>query len=419
MPHRAVVNFLTSMQREPGVTAADTLVAVTTLSFDISVLEVFLPLVTGGRVVLASRETAQDGMRLGALMAESGATVMQATPATWRLLLEAGWPGDRQLKVLCGGEALPPSLAADLVPRVGELWNMYGPTETTVWSTCVRLDAADARITIGRPIANTQAHVLDRYKQPVPLGVVGELYLGGAGVARGYLNRPELTAERFIEDPFAAEPGARLYRTGDLARYLPDGTLDFLGRADHQVNLRGFRIELGEIEAVLCEHDAIDQAVVLARGAGADAGLVAYTVVADQREITVSEIRHFARHRLPDYMVPGLIVELNELPLTPNGKIDRKALPDPLASVAQLRPEYAPPETDTERVISAVWCELLDVERVGRHDNFFELGGHSILSLHAVAAIERQTGNRLDPRLMFFHTVEHLANALDNGANSA
>ncbi|HYN84383.1 MAG TPA: amino acid adenylation domain-containing protein, partial [Pyrinomonadaceae bacterium] len=263
--HRALVNFLSSMSRLPGLAADDVLVAVTTLSFDIAGLELFLPLTVGARVRVASREEASDGERLARLLDESGATVMQATPATWRMLVDAGWPGRRELKALCGGEALPLELANELVRRCAVAWNMYGPTETTVWSAVHRLESGGARVPLGRPIDNTTLYVLDPYTQPVPIGVAGELYIGGDGLARGYYGRPALTAERFVPDPFATEPGARMYRTGDLARHLPDGNVEFLGRADHQVKVRGFRVELGEIEAVLAQHPAVTSAVVLAR----------------------------------------------------------------------------------------------------------------------------------------------------------
>ncbi len=276
IPHGALSNFLASMAETPGFGADDTLLAVTSLSFDIAGLELYLPLVVGGRVVLASREEAANGQRLQELIAESGATVLQATPATWRLLLESGWQGGEGLKALCGGEALSPVLAASLGQRVGSLWNLYGPTETTVWSTVEEI-RGEGPILIGKPIANTEAYVLDGAGQPAPVGVPGELLLGGAGLARGYLARPELTAERFVPDPFGT--GSRLYRTGDLARYRADGRLECLGRIDTQVKVRGFRIELGEIEAALARHPEVAAAVVVAREeASGDRRLVAYVV---------------------------------------------------------------------------------------------------------------------------------------------
>ena len=264
LSHRAAVNFLCTMQQTPGLSADDTLLAITTLSFDISVLEIFLPLIAGATVVVAKAEEAYDGPRLAQRIIDTGATVMQATPATWRMLIDSGWQGAKTLKVLCGGEALPVDLANWLVEHTAELWNMYGPTETTVWSTCTPITPDTDKITIGRPIGNTQIYILDDHLEPVPIGVTGNLYIGGDGVARGYLNRPELNAERFVTDPFQSA-GARMYFTGDQARYLPDGRIEFLGRSDFQVKIRGYRIELGEIETVLTQHPGVSQAVVVAR----------------------------------------------------------------------------------------------------------------------------------------------------------
>ena len=264
--HRSLTNFLCSMQQEPGIKRDDVLLAVTTLSFDIAGLELYLPLTVGARLVLASYEEARDGRSLITKLENEGVTVMQATPATWRLMLESGWQGSERLKILCGGEAFPRELADQLLPKCAELWNMYGPTETTIWSTLHRIKAGETGpVSIGRPIANTQTYVLDSNRQPVPIGVAGELYIGGDGLARGYLNRADLTRDKFVTHAFDAEPPRRLYRTGDLVRYRPDGTLIFLGRVDNQVKLRGFRIELGEIESVLTEHDGVLQSVVVAR----------------------------------------------------------------------------------------------------------------------------------------------------------
>ena len=273
--HGAVVNFLHSMQHEPGLTAQDTLLAVTTISFDIAVLELYLPLITGARIVLVSRDVAADGSRLSKLMAASSATFMQATPATWQLLLAVGWRGDRTLKILCGGEAMTRNLANQLLNRCASLWNMYGPTETTVWSAVHQVEPDNESVPIGHPIANTQIYLIDpqlkRKDDPlqlVPIGQPGEVYIGGDGLARGYLNRAEMTQERFISDPFSDKPNARLYRTGDLARCLPDGTIQFIGRVDHQVKIRGYRIELGDIEAALSQCPGVKEAAVVAREDG-------------------------------------------------------------------------------------------------------------------------------------------------------
>ncbi|GGT00805.1 non-ribosomal peptide synthetase/type I polyketide synthase [Nonomuraea spiralis] len=366
--HSSVVNFLDSMSREPGLTGRDTLVAVTTFAFDISVLELFLPLTVGARVVIAGREAAYDPLRLAALLEE--ATVMQATPATWRLLLSAGWAGKADLKALCGGEALPADLAADLRGRVSELWNMYGPTETTIWSTLTRV--GDGPITIGHPIANTRVLLLDSASQLVPTGVVGELYIGGAGLARDYLGQPELTAERFV----TWQDGSRLYRTGDLARRRGDGTIEFLGRADGQVKVRGYRIELGEIETLLLAHPAVRSAAVVVRGAEEDKSIAAYLVADGEHDW-----REHLRRKLPDYMIPSSFTPLDALPLTPNGKVDRKALPEP---VGQTRTEGTAPRTPAEVRLAELWSSILGVGGVGIDDDFFALGGDSFKAVRAV-----------------------------------
>ncbi|HEU0298215.1 MAG TPA: amino acid adenylation domain-containing protein, partial [Longimicrobium sp.] len=280
VPHRGVANFLASMAVEPGIGAGDVLVAVTSLSFDIAVLELLLPLTTGARVVVATRDEAMDAGRLSRLLHDEGATHMQATPATWRLLAGSGWAGKADLAILSGGEALAPDLARELLPRGRSLWNLYGPTETTIWSAVQRVESAEC-IHLGHPVANTRLVVLDPALRPCPAGVPGELFIGGDGVVRGYLRRPALTAERFVPDPFSATPGARLYRTGDLVRRRWDGALEFLGRTDFQVKVRGFRVELGEIEARLAEHPAVAQAVAVVReDVPGDARLVAYLVPA-------------------------------------------------------------------------------------------------------------------------------------------
>ena len=396
IPHRALVNFLFAMRHEPGMTAQDKLLAVTPLAFDIAGLELLLPLIVGAQVTIASSEVAADGFRLATLMQKSGATIMQATPATWRLLLEAGWQGNQFLKALCGGEAWPAELAGELLPRCASLWNMYGPTETTVWSSVARIDSNHA-VLLGPPIANTTFHVLDRFGQPVPVGVAGELFIGGDGVARGYLNRPDLTAERFVADPFSAEPAARMYKTGDRVRYLPDGRLEFLGRLDHQVKIRGYRIELGEIEAVLRQHPAVADAVVVARDdAAGEKRLVAYVTASGDQPPAAGSLRDLLRAKLPPYMLPAALVPLETFPLTPNGKIDRNALPSP---DDQMRHNgttpYVAPRTPLEQLLSDLWCECLQLKRVGVHDNFFDLGGDSLAMIRLSMETERATGLRL------------------------
>jgi amino acid adenylation domain-containing protein len=331
--HGALVNLLTAMAREPGFSATDILLAVTTLSFDIAALELFLPLICGGTVALATRGEASDPPTLMALLASTGATVMQATPATWRMLVDAGWPGTPGLRLLCGGDALPRDLANALQARAAEVWNVYGPTETTIWSSAWKVERGDGPVSIGRPIANTQMYVCDPWGNPQPVGVAGELYIGGHGLARGYRNRADLTTERFVADWFSKVPGARLYRTGDLARWRLDGTIECLGRIDYQVKIRGFRIELGEIEAALERHPGVREAVVLAQPFGAgDKRLVAYVIGAPN--VSGEALQAHLRNILPGYMVPARYLCLDRFPMTPNGKVDRKALPaaDEIAS---------------------------------------------------------------------------------------
>lgn len=413
IPHAAVVNFLRSMQREPGFSANDRLLAVTTLSFDIAGLELYLPLVSGGTTVIASRDDNYDPARLIERIRQSQCTVMQATPATWRALLEAGWEGSEKLKLICGGEALPGDLAQALRPRCAQLWNMYGPTETTIWSTIHRVTSTDGPVPIGRPIANTQVFVLDEHRQLVPPGIVGELYIGGAGLARGYFNRPELTAERFVDSPF--EPNARLYRTGDRARWLPDGTLECLGRADHQVKIRGFRIEPGEVESALARHPAVGQCVVVAReDSHGDKILVAYLEPQpDGPTPLVSDLRTHLGNDLPAYMVPSAFVVLQKLPLTPNGKIDRNALPSPNPELIEVSGKIAAPRDTIEQMLVQIWSRVLRVKSIGIHDNFFDLGGHSLLAVRILAEIERLVKRRL-PLATFLQapTIDHLADVL-------
>jgi amino acid adenylation domain-containing protein len=399
--HRGLTNFLAAMGREPGIGADDVMVSVTTLSFDIAGLEIYLPLVHGARVVLVSRETAQDGRRLADALDRWGATILQATPATWRLLLEAGWQGRPALTQLCGGEALPPELARELLPRGRALYNLYGPTETTVWSTIEKVAAVDGPISLGRPIANTGVYVLDGRREPVPVGVPGELYIGGDGVARGYLRRPDLTAERFVPDPFARAKGARLYRTGDRARFRADGRLDSLGRVDSQTKVRGYRVELGEVEAALSSHPGVRACAVAARADGSgQQSLFACLVARDGAPPSATELRAFLRERLPDYMVPSSFVRLDALPLTPNGKVDRRALPAPGPSRPELG-ALVPPRTPVEAEVAGLWREVLSVAEIGVHDDFFELGGHSILGTQMVSRLRDALGVELPLRRLF------------------
>ena len=415
IPHCALVNFLTSVRLEPGFSAEDALLAVTTLSFDIAGLELYLPLICGGRVVLASAETARNPAELSALLEKHGATVMQATPTTWRMLVDHGWQGHKRLRALCGGEALPPALVDELHLRGVELWNMYGPTETTIWSTTIRMRPGDG-VTIGRPLRNTTLYVLDERLEPLPVGVPGELLIGGVGLARGYLHRPELTAERFIEHPF--NPGERLYRTGDLARYLPDGRLEFLGRLDHQVKVRGFRIELGEIEAVLARHPSVREAVVVKHEEHpGDARLVAY-VRQSEESASAHELRRFVAQALPSYMVPSSIVTLDAFPHTPNGKIDRKRLPAPETVVDERETAYLPPSSELERALVQIWEDMLGIHPIGVTDNFFDLGATSIVAAHLFVRIERELNVSLPVAPIFqAPTIRELASLAEAGGD--
>ncbi|MBA9058137.1 non-ribosomal peptide synthetase [Streptomyces murinus] len=448
VPHDRVANLLHSIVREPGIGAADVLVAVTALTFDISVLELFAPLVAGARVVIAPHETVRDPRRLAALLRDSGATLMQATPSLWRALLDDGWQGLPALRALSGGEPLDPALAGRLLERCAELWNLYGPTETTIWSTAGRVLPGEP-VTVGRPLARTYCHILDRYDRPVPLGASGELVIGGAGVAAGYWNRPDLTATAFVPDPVAADPlgtgdpNALVYRTGDLARYLPDGRIVVLGRFDQQVKILGHRIELGEIEAQLTAHPLVRAAVVVvdrerpaaprlvafvvpgapdgagaADGAGAQDG----TEASDGAETSggaeasggtdapdaesgalAAELRRHLRTLLPAAVVPAVFATVAELPLNTSGKVDRPAL---TRTARTLDGSTAPtaPVTGTERTVLALWAELLGAapESVGTTDDFFAAGGHSIVATRLLGRVRETLGRA--PSLAAFYT---------------
>jgi amino acid adenylation domain-containing protein len=415
VPHSALVNLLAAMQCEMSFTLDDSLLAVTTLSFDLAAFELFLPLVSGGRVVIASRDVASDPRRLISQIGRSGCTVMSATPTTWRALIEAGWPGTEGIRILCGGEAMPRSLADDLLKRSGALWNGYGPTETTVGSTMHRVRPGAGPAPIGRPIANTQLYILDPTGAAVPIGVVGELYIGGAGVARGYRKRPDLTRERFVEHAIA--PGVRLYRTGDLARYRPDGAVEYCGRIDADEKIRGFRVAVEEVEAALGRHPDIGSAAVRAwPDASGNSALAGYFVPRNQREPTAAELRRFLGETLPDFMIPSRFVRLQALPMTPSGKVDRQALPE--ANEGGSRAAFAPPEGEVEEKLAEIWKEVLGVPAVGRDENFFDLGGHSLLVVNLLRRIEQEYGRRLT-LAAFFHapSIEGLARLLGDGAN--
>ncbi len=419
--HRAVVNLLVSMARKPGLGPKDVLYAVTTISFDIAGLELFLPLIVGATVVIADRDALMDGFQLRQTLEAVGATAMQATPASWRLLLEAGFAAPKGFKMLCGGEALPRDLANRLLTGSGELWNMYGPTETTIWSSCNLVTPGSEPITVGGPIANTQFYVLDRNDQPVPAGIPGQLHIGGDGVARGYYKRPALTAEKFVPNPLVA--GGRMYRTGDSARWLPDGSLQILGRIDHQVKLRGFRIELGEIEAVLTAKGGLSAvAVILREDAPGAPRLVAYYVekvrpaeagsaaAADRAEA----LRQLLQEDMPEYMIPSAWIRLDALPLSPNGKLDRGALPAPDAAQTAAE-DFVAPTTPTEATLSKIFGEVLNLQQVGITADLLRLGADSI-QLFQITARANRAGIKITARQLLQHrTAAALAAAADAG----
>jgi amino acid adenylation domain-containing protein len=420
--HESLVNFIHSMKHEPGLNSRDRLLAVTTISFDIHTLEIYLPLTVGGTIILVSRQVATDGLQLAAEMAKHDVTVMQATPATWRMLLTAKWAGKPNLKAICGGEALPQSLANNLLAKVASLWNIYGPTETTVWSTTGEVKAdrehrhADAPESIGRAIANTEIYILDQNLQPVAIGIPGELHIGGVGLARGYIKRPELTAEKFIPNPFNPQAGSRLYKTGDLVRYLPDGNIEYIGRIDNQVKIRGFRIELGEIESVLLQHPQIREGVVIVReDSPGDKRLVAY-YVAGNPVPAISELRSFIKQKLPDYMVPAAFVNLESLPLTPNGKIDRKSLPSPSSIYADINDEIVEPRDEYEKNLVTIWQEVLKLPSISVKDNFFDIGGDSLLAVRLSDYISSYFKTNVPLGTIFqFPTIEQLAELIKQG----
>ena len=412
LEHRSVVNFLCAMAEEPGIREDDVVAAVTTICFDIAGLELYLPLTTGAQVVVISREEAADGKKLQDRIQRSGITMMQATPATWRLLLESGWAGNAKLKILCGGEAFPRELANQLLPRCNSLWNMYGPTETTIWSAVYQVTTRDeGMVPIGHPIANTQFYIVDQEMKQVPVGQEGQLLIGGDGLARGYQNLPDLTAEKFVADPFRQQRGARVYQTGDLARYLPDGNITFLGRLDHQVKIRGYRIELGEIEAVLGSHPGVRHCVLVANeDPSGDKKLVAYVVPAGNQRPVSSSLRTFLKEKLPDYMIPAAFVVLDAMPLTPNGKVDRKALPPPTRENSAIDREFIAPRDALERELVATWESTLGIKPIGITDNIFDLGVNSLIAARLFARIEKTVGKNLPPAPLFLApTVESLA----------
>ncbi|AMM24059.1 non-ribosomal peptide synthetase [Variovorax sp. PAMC 28711] len=416
VPHRPVANFLQSMQRQPGIAASDKLVAVTTLSFDIAVLELLLPLTVGAEVIIAPREATLNGGDLATLISLTGATLMQGTPGLWRLLLDSGWKGQAKFKVLVGGESLPPDLAHDLLRVAGEVWNMYGPTETTIWSTRWRVEPTligSAGISIGQPIDNTTVWILDAHLQQMPVGVPGEICIGGAGVTLGYLDRPELTADRFVTIDVDGAP-SRLYRTGDRGRWRNHGLLEHMGRLDSQVKVRGYRIELGEIEARCNEAPGVTRSVVITReDVPGDVRLVAYLMLAPGASLDLDAVKRQLATSLPQYMLPQHFVPLEAIPLLPNGKVDRKALPKPEALAASGLARVAA-RTERERIVLETMEKVLRLPSLGIHDDFFALGGHSLLAARLATLLSRKFDVPVPMRVLFeAPTAEALALAID------
>jgi amino acid adenylation domain-containing protein len=394
-PHLALSNVLEALRQELGFSRTDVLLSVTTLSFDIAAAEIFLPLISGGALVIADRDQQTDGRALGELIERTRPTYLQATPATWRMLLDGGWNGSPALTAMCGGETMPRPLADALLKRCGRVFNLYGPTETTIWSTVQRVESGEGPVPIGRPLANTHVYVLDKHKNLVPQGATGTLYISGAGVAQGYLNRPELTNDRFVPDPFAALPGLKMYNTGDHTRWLPNGTLEYLGRSDNQVKLRGFRIELGEVEAALTAHKAVRAVAAAIR----EDALTAW-YESDDASVRPDELRTFLTGRLPHYLLPSRLVPVEALPRLASGKIDRSGL---LLVSEPVRPESNDivPTDETAHRIASIWEALLGCGPVGQSDNFFQLGGHSLLAAQAASRISDTFGIRLPVAALF------------------
>lgn len=412
--HRSVANLLAHMRERPGLSKHDVVANLTTPAFDLSVPDWYLPLTSGARLVIVPREATLDGVELADWLARSGATFVQATPTTWQVLIDASWKGSAALKIVCGGEALPRALAEELQSRCASLWHMYGPTETTVWSSIMQLESGDGPIPLGGPIANTRFFVLDSNRQPVPIGIGGELFIGGDGLALGYHERAELTAERFVKDPFSMGGKARLYRTGDLLRWREDGTLEFLGRLDQQVKLRGFRIELGEIEAVLDSHQDVSGAVALVREDNpGDQRLVAYVVPAGDSTVEAEQLRRLCKTMLPPFMVPSAFISLDAFPVTANGKLDRGALPAPDGSRPQLARVYVAAQTPVEEELVTIWSEILGVTRIGLDDDFFDLGGHSLLAVKMLSRVLESFDVDLYLNAIFEHsTIRELAGTI-------
>ncbi|ROI04077.1 amino acid adenylation domain-containing protein [Chryseobacterium sp. G0240] len=418
--HQALTNFLASIQKKPGITAEDILYSVTTSSFDISILEFFAPLASGGSVFIANKETLGNTELLKEELNHINPTIIQATPSFYQMLFSGGWEGSKNLKVLCGGDSLNEALAAKLIQYCKEIWNMYGPTETTIWSAVKKIEKPSEASCIGAPIDNTQIYIIDENKNLLPVNTTGRIFISGDGLAKGYYKNEFLTSEKFINNPFAGLQGTKMYDTGDLGKWTESGEIKFLGRNDFQVKIRGFRIELGEIEAQLQNHADIEQVVAEAKEINDDKVLVAYYTEKNngknhyQATINKTSLRKYLQSKLPGYMIPGYFVKLESIPLTPNGKINRKALPNIFHEDVQIK-EYVAPESDMEKKIAEVWQQALGIEKIGITDSFFELGGHSLIAGKIANSLSKELDKNVSMKQIFQNpTIQTLAKDLRN-----
>lgn len=418
--HHSVVNLLCYIQRAHRISEHDRLLAITTISFDIAALELFLPLISGALVVITDAKVSRDGFALLALIKAEKISLMQATPVTWKIMLAAGWEDQIDLTIFCCGEALSMDLAMKLVPRCRKLFNYYGPTETTIYSTGTEIFFDDKLITIGKPVANTAIYVLDEHLQVLTAGELGEIYIGGHGIARGYRNMPELTAERFINDPFSTEKNRKLFRTGDLGNWTEDGNIYLMGRIDQQIKIRGYRIEPGEIEACLLAQPDISDVIVIAReDTPGNKTLVAYIVPVNMETDVAVDIQKWKKalqQSIPDFMIPHEYVVMDSLPLLPNGKINRGELPKPGKRQHTSTVKITVDNTNMEKLVAHIWAEVLDIDEVGIDEDFFDLGGHSLIAVEMMVKLEKETGKHLPIAALFeASTVRKLSRLLQTG----
>lgn len=418
----SLLNFLLSMQKEPGINQDDILLNITTISFDIAELELFLPLICGAQIVIVDNEVAKDGRALLEIIKTEQISIVQATPFTWRMILQSGWNKPLPIKAFCGGEALPKDLADKLLEKCTELWNMYGPTETTIYCTIKKILPKEDLITIGKPIDNTQVYILDKEQHQVPAGEEGEIYIGGEGIARGYVGRPDLTGERFIDDTFSGS-GGKIYKTGDWGKMLDNGEVQYLGRIDHQIKIRGYRIETEEIEYQLKnQRDIKDALIILHEDRLGNKQLVAYIIAKGyftpyQRDKKIGKWKNNLKNKLPDYMVPSVFILIPRMPLMPNGKLDRKKLPIP--TTKPLSRSNKKPSTETEKKITQIILNNTDFEHIGINDNFIDLGIDSLIALTIIVGIEEQFHKRLPLTiLVHYPSVKLLAQFIDSASDS-